>query len=156
MNVLCELPLARALIAAHGRETALEILRRTADENTDERIHTLIWDAVRSKIERYRDEENRTIRLQCVFLLSGNDDEPASYATAVHWDNEGIVAHGRTIPETMTAKLPGRPMSDILDHPFLAGLTLSTVQNHHDDGTCAVVADAADSMRALERIEEAA
>lgn len=149
MKALFEAPVARAIMHRHGRETGLEILNRYAEGEVDARIEALAWDALDSRIERMHDQDADEIHVQCVFeLASGPADGRKTY-----WDNQGIVACGASLPETTMAALQGRPLTDVVDHPFLKGLSVARVDNHDDDGTIALVADAADCLWDIARVE---
>lgn len=101
-----------------------------------------------SKIERY--EREGDVVIQSVFALKENDDDGHGDPQAIFWDNEGVVALRRAVPETMLTHAVSRPITDVIDHPLLRGLTTSSIHNG-DDGS--LVIDVEDALWTIERIE---
>jgi hypothetical protein len=154
VTTLVELPLARAVVSRHGAMRGLDLLRRYAEDRVDEEAATMAWEALGSKIERTTVDGSEDVHLQSVFALTPEGPEgPDQLSRMVYWDNEGIVACGRSLPETALADVVGRRMADIVDHPFLRDLTISEAHNHDDDGRIALVVDAGDCMWDIARIE---
>lgn len=146
MTLLVEAPIARLAIAALGKGRAMPVLRMLEGDYVEPR--SIIGGIVKARIERT--ESDGDIHIQSVFALR----EPTCTPDGEHaddgcyWDGCGVVLRGRRMPETMAMLAIGMPMTAVIDHPLLAGLTISGVHCGED----ALVVDASDGMWTMERI----
>lgn len=147
VTLLVEAPIARLAISALGKGRAMPVMRMLEGDYVEPR--SIIRGIVGSRIERT--ESNGDIHIQSVFALREPTCAPdGEYADdGCYWDGCGIVLRGRSMPETMAALTIGRPMTTVVDHPLLAGLTVSGVECEED----ALIVDASDALWTIERIE---
>lgn len=127
-NLLIDIPVARAIVAHHGRQRGLEIIAGLADK-TDQDAHHAAFQALGSKIER-TDAEFGPVTIESVFALHEVQDPKTGetdHARTMFWDNGGVVMLGRTIPATTAVALEGRAIDHIVSHDCLAGLVATSI-----------------------------
>lgn len=120
---LIDIPVARAIVAHHGRERGLRIIAALVDE-TDHEAATAAYDALGSKIERSISVDGRAT-IESVFALHEAVDPETGdtdWSRIMFWDNGGIVLHGLSIPATTAIALEGHPVDRVVEHPHVAGL----------------------------------
>lgn len=138
-----DIPVARAIVAHHGREAGLRIIERLADEK-DQEAALAAYEALDSKIER-TDPENGVVVLESVFVIDhviNPDTGEVDYSRQTYWDGGGVVIFGRSLPSTVAIAATGLPIDAVVEHPLLTGLIISSIdEKPDDDGRPLIVID---------------
>lgn len=146
-----EAPVARLLIAAVGKQRAIEMMRSMID---DVFVRDEVSQHVGGLIETYSNDAGGCDVHAVVALREPSlDDEGHARDDGVYWDNEGVVVRGAGLPQSLCPDAVGRPLVDIVDHPVLRGLIMETFEIDEDG---VAVADVADCMWTMDRIREMA
>lgn len=147
MTVLIEAPLARAIIDRIGQRQAIPLILNLGHSGIVRDKAAL---AVGSKIEHYEDGED--IIIQCVLELKRPTRTEAGHCLddGIYWDNMGVVARGHAIPESTMAIALGKDLRSIVDHPFLDGITVSSIRSEEE---LVLVVETEDCLWTTDRIE---
>ena len=75
------------------------------------------------------DEEPDGLPAKGFMMRDGRLSATVQLGEGVTWRNRTLQAAGQTLPQTLLAVLPGRPMHSVCGHPSLADMTVATARN---------------------------
>lgn len=137
---MIDLPVARAVVAAIGRDAAQNVLRLCADEERCDHETRIRFNDITGSKPEILDRDG--IRVLTSIMDLGDD---------CYWEDGSITMPLRQFPETLAVAMTGRPVSDIIgDHPFFRDMTVACM-SVDEAGT---VVDIADAGRTLDWIME--